>query len=44
MRRLANKTVAFGQEVTSYATTNPAFMLPFVSLPDLKRDDAGFTC
>ena len=43
MLRMADKTVAFVQKTTDYATNNAAFVPPFVSLADLKQDAAGLT-
>ncbi|OON69784.1 hypothetical protein [Hymenobacter sp. CRA2] len=41
MLRMADKTVAFVQKTTDYATTNPAFVPAFVELAELKQDAAA---
>ena len=41
MLRMADKTVAFVQKTTDYATNNPTFMPSFVNLTELKQDTAG---
>ncbi|GAB3831244.1 hypothetical protein [Hymenobacter jeollabukensis] len=41
MLRMGDKTVAFVQKTTDYATTNPGFVPAFVSLDELKQDAAG---
>lgn len=43
MLRMADKTVAFVQKTTDYATSSPAFVPPFVDLEELEQDVAGFT-
>ena len=41
MLRMADKTVAFVQKTTDYATTNAAFVPAFVDLAELQQDAAG---
>ncbi len=41
MLRMADKTVAFVTKTSDYATSNPAFVPPFVDLAELKQDVAG---
>jgi hypothetical protein len=41
MLRMADKTVAFVQKTTDYATSTPAFVPAFVDLAELKQDTAG---
>jgi hypothetical protein len=41
MLRMGDKTVAFVQKTTDYASTNPSFVPPFVKLDELKQDAAG---
>ncbi|GGE97243.1 hypothetical protein [Hymenobacter cavernae] len=43
MLRMADKTVAFVQKTNDYATSNPAFVPPFVDLAELKQDVAALT-
>jgi hypothetical protein len=43
MLHMADKTVAFVQKTTDYATNSPALVPPFVSLAELKIDVAGLT-
>lgn len=41
MPRMGDKTVAFVQKATDYATSNPTFVPGFVKLDELKQDAAG---
>lgn len=41
MLRMADKTVAFVQKTTDYATSNPSFVPTFVSLQELKQDTSS---
>ena len=41
MLRMADKTVAFVQKTTEYATNNPTFVPSFVDLAELKQDATG---
>ena len=41
MLRMADKTVAFVQKTTEYATNNPTFEPSFVDLAELKQDATG---
>ena len=41
MLRMADKTVAFVQKTTDYATTTPAFVPAFVELDELRQDVAA---
>ncbi|KAA9332379.1 hypothetical protein F0P96_12970 [Hymenobacter busanensis] len=43
MLRMADKTVAFVQKTTDYATTSPAFVPAFVDVAELKQDAAALT-
>ena len=43
MLRMADKTVAFVQKTTDYATNNAAFVPAFVDLAELQQDAAGVT-
>ncbi|TGE17801.1 hypothetical protein [Hymenobacter elongatus] len=43
MLRMADKTVAFVQKTTDYATNTPALVPPFVELSELKADVAALT-
>ncbi|GAA3918371.1 hypothetical protein [Hymenobacter algoricola] len=43
MLRMADKTVAFVQKTTEYATNTPTLVPPFVALSELKADVAGLT-
>lgn len=43
MLRMADKTVAFVQKTTEYASTNASFVPAFVDLAELKQDTAGMT-
>lgn len=41
MLRMGDKTVAFVQKTTDYASTTPSFVPAFVDLAELKQDAAG---
>ncbi len=43
MLRMADKTVAFVQKTSDYATNNPAFVPGFVDLAELQHNLAGVT-